>query len=146
LHICDKSRRQLIPLFHILRNATCRKVTSRNCAPINVSRTPPPSIWPGGYLTTCKSSNPLLGLGINRGPEDPWGDPALFGSLYTSQLVLGTSASNLATNPHFAHHDASHDVYQLNISEKVSAFVDLHTLSNEHTSQLLHLTAEIMNI
>jgi len=54
-------------------------------------------------------------VGINSGPGDqgtrgPTGYPALFGSLYTSQLVLGTSA-----NPLFAHHDASHDVYQLEL-------------------------------
>jgi len=49
------------------------------------------------------------------GPGDPrtQGDPARFGSLYTSQLVLGTSASSLAANPLFAYHNASHDVYQL---------------------------------
>jgi len=51
------------------------------------------------------------------GPEDPrtHGDPALFGSLYTSQLVLSTSASSLAANPLFAHHDASQNVYQLEL-------------------------------
>jgi len=52
------------------------------------------------------------------------GHPALFGSLYTSQLVLGISARSLAANPFFARHDASHDIYQLEIistSEKVSA-------------------------
>jgi len=43
------------------------------------------------------------------------GDPALFGNLYTSQLVLGTSASSLAANPLFAHHDASYDAYQLEL-------------------------------
>jgi len=56
-------------------------------------------------------------VGINSGPGDQGtlGDPALFGSLYTSQLVLGTSASNLAANPLFAHHNTSHDVYQLEL-------------------------------
>jgi len=73
------------------------------------------------------------------GPGDPktHGDPALFASLYTSQLVLRTFACSLAANPLFDHHNASHDVYQIRIT---------HTLSNEHTSQLLHLAAEIMNI
>jgi len=33
------------------------------------------------------------------------GDPALFGSLCTSQLVLGASTSSLAANLLFAHHD-----------------------------------------
>jgi len=51
------------------------------------------------------------------GPGDPrtHRDPALFESLYTSQLVLSTSASSLAANPVFACHDASHDVYQLEL-------------------------------
>jgi len=64
-----------------------------------------------------------------RGPRDP----AIFGSLFTSQLVLGTSASSLAANPLFTHHDASHDVYQIEIisaSEKVSTFV-----GHSHTEQ-----------
>jgi len=48
------------------------------------------------------------------GPGDPrtHGDPALFRSVYTSQLVIGTSANSLAVNPH---HDTSHDVYQLEL-------------------------------
>jgi len=61
-------------------------------------------------------------VGINSGPGDKGPgdprthvDPALFGSLYTSQLVLGTSASSLAANPLFAHHDVSHDAYQLEL-------------------------------
>jgi len=61
-----------------------------------------------------------------QGPRTQ-GDP---GSLYTSQLVLGTSASSLAA---FTHHDASHDVNQLEIisaSEKLSAFV-----GHSHTEQ-----------
>jgi len=51
------------------------------------------------------------------GPGDPrtHGDPALFGNLYTSQLVLGTSVSSVAANPHFGHHDASYDAYQLDL-------------------------------
>jgi len=46
----------------------------------------------------------------------------LFGSLYTSQLILGTTASSLAAsasilaaNLLFAHHDASHNVNQLEL-------------------------------
>jgi len=39
--------------------------------------------------------------------------PSSFGSLYTSQLVLGTSASCLAADPLFAHHNGSHNVNQL---------------------------------
>jgi len=31
------------------------------------------------------------------------------------ELVLGTSASSLAANPLFEHHDASYDVYQLEL-------------------------------
>jgi len=53
---------------------------------------------------------------VDPGTKDPGPeDPALFGNLYTSQFVLGTSASNLAANPLFAHYDASHDVYQLEL-------------------------------
>jgi len=43
------------------------------------------------------------------------GDPALFGNLYASKLVPGTSASSLAANPLFAHHDASNGVYQFEL-------------------------------
>jgi len=59
----------------------------------------------------------VLRVGINSGPGDPrtHRDPAVFGSLYTSQLVLGTSANSLAANPLFTHHDASHNVYQLEL-------------------------------
>jgi len=68
---------------------------------------------------------------VELGPGDPrnHGDLALFGSLYTSQLVLGTSASSLAANPLFAHHDGS-SIRIISTSEKVSAFVDL-----SHTEQ-----------
>jgi len=56
-------------------------------------------------------------VGINSGPGDQGtrGPTGILGSLYTSQLVLGTSASSLAANPLFSHHDASHDVYQLEL-------------------------------
>jgi len=59
---------------------------------------------------------------VDPGTKDPGpgdlrthGDPALFENLYTSQLALGTSASSLAANPLFAHHDASYDAYQLEL-------------------------------
>jgi len=49
--------------------------------------------------------------GINSGP----GDPRVSSSFWKFILVLGTSTSSLAANPLFACHDASHDVYQLEI-------------------------------
>jgi len=54
---------------------------------------------------------------VDLGP----GDPLLFGNLYTSQLVLGTSTSSLAyiANPLCACHNALHNVYQLEIIKRL---------------------------
>jgi len=71
----------------------------------------------------CLRRHSYSKVGINSGPGDQ--GPRTTGPagvqlflevyIYTSQLVLGTSASSLASNPLFAHHDASHNVYQLEI-------------------------------
>jgi len=53
----------------------------------------------------------------------------------------------LYSNPLFAHHDASHDVYQLEIisaSEKVSAFLGVFV--GHSAMSILCFTTEIMNI
>jgi len=83
-------------------------------------------------------SNIYMLLSLSKYKQWTWGPrirgySALFGSLYTSQLVLGTSASSLAANPLLCPSRCFTQCLSIRIistSEKVSAFV-----GHSHTEQ-----------